>query len=186
MVQNRLLLIQSIFRENNLYAFWYLNRIITRELFFRNWSSRHRGVKSASDPKAADNITRLFGTVMPSSIPESTAWWRNQQKELFALSDDSENGLMQTMLTVTLNDSSPELAACIRRGPFAIPDEHEMVEYLLNGKRTIRAPAEKHGVYHVIAYQRRLHQIKAKFFARASDTPSGLLKDWWDRCVYAF
>ena len=43
------------------------------------------------------------------------------------MSDDSENGLMQTMLTVTLNDSSPELAACIRRGPFAIPDEHEMV-----------------------------------------------------------
>ncbi len=83
MVQNRLLLIQSIFRENNLYAFWYLNRIITRELFFRNWSSRHRGVKSASDPKAANKITRLFGTVMPSSIPESTAWWRNQQKELF-------------------------------------------------------------------------------------------------------
>ena len=186
MVQNRLLLIQSIFRENNLYAFWYLNRIITRELFFRNWSSRHRGVKSASDPKAADNITRLFGTVMPSSIPESTAWWRNQQKELFALSDDSENGLMQTMLTVTLNDSSPELAACIRRGPFAIPDEHEMVEYLLNRKRTIRAPAEKHGVYHVIAYQRRLHQIKAEFFARAGDTPLGRLKDWWDRCVYAF
>ena len=110
MVQNRLLLIQSIFRENNLYAFWYLNRIITRELFFRNWSSRHRGVKNASDPKAADNITRLFGTVMPSSIPESTAWWRNQQKELSALSDDSDNGLMQTMLTVTLNDSSPELS----------------------------------------------------------------------------
>ena len=106
------------------HAFWYLHRIITRELFFRNWSSRHRGVKSASDPMAADNITRLFGTVMPSSVPESTAWWRNQQKELFALSDDSENGLMQTMLTVTLNDSSPELAVCIRRGPFAIPDEH--------------------------------------------------------------
>jgi hypothetical protein len=53
---------------------------------------------------------------MPSDIPESTAWWRNQQKELFALSDDSENGLMQTMLTVTANDNSPELAACVRRG----------------------------------------------------------------------
>ena len=85
---------------------------------------------------------------MPSDIPESTAWWRNQQKELFALSDDSENGLMQTMLTVTANDGAPELAACIRRGPIAIPDDNELVEYSLSRKRIIQAPAEQHGVFH--------------------------------------
>ena len=122
MVKNRLLLVQSCFRQNNLYAFWYLNRIITKELFYFNWNHRNRGVKSASDEKSTDNITRLYGTVMPASIPESTAWWRNQQKELFALSDDGEAGLMQTMLTVTANDASPELSACIRKGPFAAPD----------------------------------------------------------------
>ena len=110
LIKNRLLLIQSCFRQNNLYSFWYLNRIITKELFYQNYMKRDRGVSNASDPNAADPLTRLYGTVMPSGIPESTAWWRNQQKELFALSDDSENGLMQTMLTVTANDSSPELA----------------------------------------------------------------------------
>ena len=116
LIKNRLLLIQNCFRQSNLYAFWYLNRLITKELFFRNFMGRNRGVANASDADAADPLTRLYGTVMPSDIPESTAWWRNQQKELFALSDDSENGLMQTMLTVTANDNSPELAACVRRG----------------------------------------------------------------------
>ena len=73
MVKNRLLLVQSCFRQNNLYAFWYSNRIITKELFYSNWNHRNRGVKSASDEKSTDNITRLYGTVMPASIPESTA-----------------------------------------------------------------------------------------------------------------
>ena len=71
LVKNRLLSIQSNFRQNNLYAFWFLNRIITKELFFRNYMKRNRGVASASDVNAADPITRLYGTVMPSDIPES-------------------------------------------------------------------------------------------------------------------
>ena len=151
---------------------------------------RNRGVASASDANAADPLTRLYGTAMPSDIPESTAWWRNQQKELFALSDDCENGLRQTMLTATANDGSPELAACVRRGPFAVPDEHERVEYLMSRKRIIRAAAENHGVYHVISYQRRLNFIKNEFFGRDSETPLGKLMDWWDRteglCVFLF
>jgi len=109
LVKNRLLCIQSCFRQNNLYAFWFLNRIITKELFFRNFMRRSRGNSTAGDANATDPITRLYGTVVPSDIPESTAWWRNQQKELFCLSDDAEGGLMQTMLTVTANDGSPEL-----------------------------------------------------------------------------
>jgi hypothetical protein len=31
LVRNRLLLMQKGFRQNNLYAFWFLNRIITKE-----------------------------------------------------------------------------------------------------------------------------------------------------------
>ena len=77
---------------------------------------------------------------------------------------------MQTMLTITQNDSSPELVAAVRRGPFAEPDMHERVEYLLSRKRTIRAAAENHGVYHVICYQRRLNNIKNEFFRRDTHT----------------
>ncbi len=76
---------------------------------------------------------------------------------------------------------SKQALACIRRGPFAIPDEHEMVEYLLSRKRTMRVTAEQHGVYHVIAYQRRLNAIKNEFFRRDNTTPLGKLQDWWDR-----
>jgi len=70
--------------------------------------------------------------------------------------------------------------ACIRRGPFAIPDAHEKLEYLLSRKRTIRATAEQHGVYHVISYQRRLNSIKNEFFRRDMSTPIGKVQDWWD------
>ena len=79
LVKNRLLCIQSCFRQNNLYAFWYLHRLITKELFFRNYMAQQRKTPNASDPKESDPVTRIYGTVIPSDIPESTAWWRNQQ-----------------------------------------------------------------------------------------------------------
>ena len=41
------------------------------------------------------------------------------------MSDDSELGLMQSMVTVTHNDSCPEMLAAIRRGPFATPTEED-------------------------------------------------------------
>ena len=106
------------------------------------------------------------------------------------------------MVTITANDSSSEFISCVRRGPFAIPDcasgcdsntwlgwlptlsllclsttntqdEGERIEYLLSRKRTLRAPAERHSVYHVLSYQRRLNVIKHMFFARGSRTPLG-------------
>ncbi len=104
-------------------------------------------------------------------------------------------------MTITANDSSSELTSCVRRGPFAIPDrpldhersggrktrlctlapfvylpsqdEDERLQYLLSRKRTLRAPAEKHSVLHVLSYQRRVNTIKQVFFARGSKTPLG-------------
>ena len=57
---------------------------------------------------------------------------------------------------VTANDGAPELVACIRRGPFAVADEAESIDYLLSRKRAVRAPTEKHSVLHVLSYQRRI------------------------------
>ena len=72
---------------------------------------------------------------MSRSIPESTDWslvdnhckcmmydkayirWKKQQRDLLAMSDDSELWLMQAMITVTAKDSYPEMLAAIRRGP---------------------------------------------------------------------
>ena len=70
--RNRLLLVESCFRRSSLYAFWLLHRMITTELFFKNVTKRKLG-QDKSEP-SADPITRLFGTAVPSSIPESTAW----------------------------------------------------------------------------------------------------------------
>ena len=69
LIKNRLLCIQNCFRMNNLYSFWLLHRIITRELFFRHVMSQSRG--TPKENASSDPMTRLYGTVMPASIPES-------------------------------------------------------------------------------------------------------------------
>ena len=85
---------------------------------------------------------------------------------------------MQCMVTVTANDAAAELAACCRRGPFATPNECEQIDYLLSRRRVNRADVERHGVYHVVAYQRRLNYLKHDFFLRGCPTPMGKTTDW--------
>ena len=80
---------------------------------------------------------------------------------------------------MTQNDSSAELQATINRGPLAVADDEERINYLLCRKRYNRAPAEKHAVLHVLCYQRRLAYIKRNFFQRGKSTPLGILQDWW-------
>ena len=46
-----------------------------------------------------DGFTRTFGTAIPRNIPESTAWWSAQSKDLFALTEEGEQGMMQAMVT---------------------------------------------------------------------------------------
>ena len=81
------------------------------------WSKRKKEQKQkgagAPPPVVKDPVERLFGTVQPSSIPESTAWWRRQSKDLMAMTDDAENGLMQAMLTQSHNDKCPEMLAAV-------------------------------------------------------------------------
>ena len=75
LIRNRLLAVQSCFRSNNLYAFWALNRVICKELFLME--KYKKGRKGAADSEESkDPITRLYGTAVPSAIPESTAWPR--------------------------------------------------------------------------------------------------------------
>ena len=72
---------------------------------------------------------------------------------------------MQVMVTVTANDSSPEMLAAIRRGPFAQPTQEEMIEYLLQRKRRDqeRPSFENHAYEHVLAFQKRLIALKDNF-----------------------
>ena len=101
-VQNRLLLVQSGFRSNNLYAFWFLNRCLVKdmlatlagiflysapsplyarafpttarqELFGLEKFRRMHG-RGNTEQQGADAFSRAFGTAMPNVIPESSAW----------------------------------------------------------------------------------------------------------------
>ena len=181
--RNRLLLLQSWFRRSAHWAFWFLNRLIQSELFFKNKKRREAGRAGASNPNDPDPIVRLFGTAQPADIPESSEWWKRQQRDLFALTDPAEMGLMQCMVTVTANDSSPEMLAAIRRGPCAAPTEEEHIEYLLQRKRRDqeRPAFENHSLEHVLAFQRRVGALKDNFLRRGECTPLGRVKDWWDR-----
>ena len=166
-----------------MWGFWFLNRMIVAELFFTNKKRQAAGRSGASTGEEEDPITRLYGTAQPSSIPESTEWWKKQQKDLFAISDDAELGLMQAMVTVTHNDSCPEMLAAIRRGPFATPTEEEKIEYLLKRKPRDRSRPEfeQHSLEHVLSFQRRVYHMKKQFMVRNKITPLGRLIDWWDR-----
>ena len=99
------------------------------------------------------------------------------------MSADDELGLMQAMVTVTHNDSCPEMLAAIRRGPFASPTEEEFIEYLLKRKPRDRARPkfEQHSLEHALSFQRRVYNMKKKFMVRNQRTPLGRLVDWWDR-----
>ena len=112
--KSRLSSIQSFFRRSATWGFWKLDALIKYALF---WSKRKKEQKQkgagAPPPVVKDPVERLFGTVQPSSIPESTAWWRRQSKDLMAMTDDAENGLMQAMLTQSHNDKCPEMLAAV-------------------------------------------------------------------------
>ena len=88
--QNRVLALQSWFRRNSRYAFWQMHQRIVMLLWFNNTSARRSQKVAAVEP--SDNFTNAFGSVVPANIPESTAWWKNQARDLFAITDDAEAG----------------------------------------------------------------------------------------------
>ena len=180
---NRLLLLQSCFRRNAQWGFWFLSRHLRSDLFFKNKRRQSAGRKGASTADETDNMTRLFGQRQPAAIPESSEWWKLQQRNLFAITDPAERGLMQAMITVTHNDSSPEMLAAIRRGPCSAPTTAECSEYLMTRKKRgdARPDFENHSVEHVLSFQRRVHALKTKFLRRGKKTPIGRLRDFWDR-----
>ena len=67
-------------------------------------------------------------------------------------------GLMQAMLTQSHNDRCPEMAATVRRGPLAKPNDEEMIEYLLTRRRREQDAVKvgHHSLEHVLSYQRRI------------------------------
>ena len=160
-----------------------LGRLHQTEMFFGNKAKQKAGRKGASDPSDKDHVSRLFGTAVPADIPESTEWWKRQTRDLFAMSDEAELDLMQAMVTVTANDSCPEMLAAIRRGPLAAPTAEENIEYLLTRKRRDqeRPPFENHSFEHVLSFQRRVSALKSNFMQRGALTPLGRVSDWWDR-----
>ena len=113
----------------------------------------------------------------------SSAWWREQNKDLFALTEPHELGMMSCMITITHNDYVPELLANIRRGPFAMPTEEEKLEYLLTHQpaKKKRCDFENYSMEHVLSHQRRVAATKQNFMQRGKRTPLGIIKEWWDR-----
>ena len=88
--RNRATSIQSLFRRTARWAFWKLDCFIKKLLFNSNFSRRKRG-RPGPSVEEPDPMKRFFGTTVPTSIPESSSWWRHQAKDLFALTEASCN-----------------------------------------------------------------------------------------------
>ena len=100
-VKNHANAIQSWFRRTPLWTFWKLDWLIKKDLFQMN--ARR---KSKDDlPASAGPMAMHFGTAVPKNVPESSAWWKQHQKDLFAITDEAEEGLMSCMVTRS-NDNS--------------------------------------------------------------------------------
>ena len=63
---------------NNLWAFWKLDQYIKNQLFFSHKRLTQRGGQPRQQQSGPNNDMRtmLFGSVVPSSIPESSTWWK--------------------------------------------------------------------------------------------------------------
>ena len=81
-----------------MWCFFQLDLAIKNALFFAQAGRRKHG---RATPNPTDSFSKWFGTIVPASIPDSTAWWRRQSRELGAICDDTECGLMQSMVTIT-------------------------------------------------------------------------------------
>ena len=92
MCRNRALALQSWFRRSSRWAFWQLDAMIKRKLFSSNQARGQRQSKVSPTAEQADSFTRTFGSVIPAKIPESSAWWKNQSRELAAITEDAESG----------------------------------------------------------------------------------------------
>ena len=108
--RNKLTSIQSWFRKNALWGFWMMDRLVKTELFF-NCKKRRESGRPCVTEGAEDPYKRLFGTTQPADIPETSEWWKRQQRNVFAMSDDAELGLMQAT-TGGMNPASVHVYAC--------------------------------------------------------------------------
>ena len=116
--RNRAFALESWFRRSTQWAFFQNDNALKNKLFWNNRAKRRHGLShGASD---ADRFAQMYGTIVPANIPESTAWWKRQTRELAAitdarglafsvrarrcllcaslLSEDAEAGLMQIMV----------------------------------------------------------------------------------------
>ena len=98
LVRSRALSIEKMFRRSDMWCFFQLDLAIKNALFFAQTARRKFG-RASQNP--SDFLSKWFGTIALANIADSTAWWRRQVRELGAICDDSECGLMQSMVTIT-------------------------------------------------------------------------------------
>ena len=159
----------------------------------RGRRERAAGDEAEAGPREGDGATSgetrasvpyLFGHTEPSHVPESRGWWEMQRKNLFAITEDHEKGMMTGMVTLTQNGRSPELLAHGRRGPCAPPTAEERYEYLMARKPPGGGGAsavQKDPAAGVLSFQRRNYELKANFHRANRVTPLGISEDTFDR-----
>ena len=83
--RNKAFALESWFRRSTQWAFFQNDNALKHKLFWNNRAKRRHGLAhGASD---ADRFSQMYGTIVPANIPESTARWKRQTRELAAITD---------------------------------------------------------------------------------------------------
>ena len=83
--RNRAFALESWFRRSTQWAFFQNDNALKHKLFWNNRAKRRHGLAHGAND--ADRFSQMYGTIVPSNIPESTAWWKRQTRELAAITD---------------------------------------------------------------------------------------------------
>ena len=83
--RNKAFALESWFRRSTQWAFFQNDNALKHKLFWNNRAKRKHGLAhGASD---ADRFSQMYGTIVPSNMPESTARWKRQTREPAAITD---------------------------------------------------------------------------------------------------
>jgi hypothetical protein len=83
--RSRLTALQRFFRRSSLWGFWFLDRLIKTELFFKERRRRQAG-RPSTGPGETDPIKKLFGTAQPGPQAQTCSQPCRHQRTCFRTS----------------------------------------------------------------------------------------------------
>ena len=179
----RLLNYDNRWRKDPQWAFFWFDRLTKSRIFYYNCARKAR--RTGRDvPMTSESIKRqnpydMYGTDVPNTIPGSKGYWSSRLLDVLAMS--RELGKPDFFVTLTENDSWPELQAHITRGAGEAAKGLEFDEPL--PEHIFQDPAMEFPTETVLAFQKRFRLFREKVLENVNG-PLGQVNGYWWRVEY--